>query len=80
MKKGDEVLNIKVMCLDEDNGLYQTDIMFDCKPITLVGALVEVNYKINDTVNRTGSLPKNGLWTIVCEMIGNRLLEESKKM
>ena len=80
MKKGDEVLNIKVMCLDEEEGLYQTEIMIGCKPMTLIGASVEVNYKINDVVNRTGSLPKNGFWTIVCEMIGDRLLEESRKM
>lgn len=78
--EGKEVLNIKVICLDEDKGLYQTEIMIGCKPMTLIGALVEANYKINDVINRTETFPKNGLWTVVCEMIGNRLLEESKNM
>lgn len=73
-----EVLSIKVK--DLGDGAFLNEICISCDPVTLIGALTEAIYKINETVNRTGKLPKNGIWTVVCESVGERLLEESKKM
>lgn len=80
MEKGSEVLTIKVFAVDEEKGEYLTEIMIGCKALTLIGGLSEAIYKINEAANRTGKFPKNGLWTLICEMVGDRLLEESKKM
>lgn len=80
MERGSEVLTIKVFAVDDKKGEYLTEITICCTPITLVGGLSEAMIKINDAINRTGKFPKNGLWTLVCEMVGNHLLEESKNM
>lgn len=80
MERGNEVLTIKVFAVDDKEGEYLTEIMIGCTPITLIGGLSEAIFKINEAINRTGKLPKNGTWTLVCEMVGDRLLEESKKM
>lgn len=74
-----KVLNISVFEVDEEKGDYMTEIMFACSPVTLTGALCEAIYKINEAVNESGKLPKNGIWTLVCEMVGERLLEDTKK-
>ena len=76
--EGNEVLTVRVR--DLGNGEFLNEICISCSPITLIGALTEAILKINDATNRTGKLPKNGLWTVVCQEVGERLLEESKKM
>lgn len=76
--EGKEVLTVRVK--DLGNGEFLNEICISCSPITLIGALTEAILKINDATNRTGKLPKNGIWTVVCEEVGERLLEESKKM
>ena len=76
--EGKEVLTVRVR--DLGNGEFLNEICISCSPITLIGALTEAILKINDATNRTGKLPKNGIWTLICEMVGDRLLEESKKM
>ena len=77
---GNEVLSIRVFEVNEDKGEYLTEIMIGCTPVQLIAGLSEAIYKINEAVNRTGKLPKNGLWTVICESVSDRLLEESKKM
>lgn len=74
-----KVLNISVFEVDGEKGEYFSEIMIACSPVTLTGALCEAIYKINEAVNQLETLPKNGIWTLVCEMVGDRLLEESKK-
>lgn len=74
-----KVLNISVFEVDGEAGEYLTEISIACSQVTLTGALCEAIYKINEAVNETGKLPKNGIWTLVCEMVGERLLEESAK-
>ena len=76
--EGNEVLTVKVK--DLGNGEFLDEICISCSPITLIGALTEAILKINEATNRTGILPKNGIWTVVCQEVGERLLEESKKM
>lgn len=76
--EGNEVLTVRVR--DLGNGEFLNEICISCSPITLIGALTEAILKINDATNRTGKLPKNGIWTVVCQEVGERLLEESKKM
>ncbi len=76
--EGNEVLTVKVR--DLGNGEFLNEICISCTPITLIGALTEAILKINEATNRTGKLPKNGVWTVVCQEVGERLLEESKKM
>lgn len=74
-----KVLNISVFEVDGEKGEYLTEITIACSPVTLTGALCEAIYKINEAVNETGKLPKNGIWTLVCEMVGEKLLEENAK-
>lgn len=74
-----KVLNISVFEVDGEKGEYLTEISIACSPVTLIGALCEAIYKINEAVNETGKLPKNGIWTLVCEMVGEKLLEDTKK-
>lgn len=74
-----KVLNISVFEVDGEKGEYLTEISIACSPVTLTGALCEAIYKINEVVNESSKLPKNGTWTLVCEMVGERLLEESAK-
>ena len=74
-----KVLNISVFEVDGEKGEYLTEISIACSPVTLTGALCEAFYKINEAVNETGKLPKNGIWTLVCGRVGEKLLEESAK-
>lgn len=74
-----KVLNVTVFEVDGEKGEYCSEIMIACSPVTLTGALCEAIYKINEAVNESGKLPKNVIWTLVCEMISDRLLEESEK-
>ena len=76
--EGNEVLTVRVRDLGNDE--FLNEICISCSPITLIGALTEAILKINDATNRTGKLPKNGIWTVVCQEVGERLLEKSKKM
>lgn len=78
MKKK-EVLSVVVSEIDGERGNYTTEIVIACSPMTLTAALVELNYKINEAVNKMNILPKNGMWTLVCETVGEKLLEESKQ-
>ena len=73
-----EVLTVRVK--DLGNGEFLNEICISCSPITLIGALTEAILKINEATNRSGKLPKNGIWTVVCQEVGERLLEESKKI
>lgn len=73
-----EVLSIKVK--DIGDGVFLNEICISCSPVTLIGALTEAILKINEATNRTGMLPKNGIWTVVCQEVGERLLEESKNI
>lgn len=77
---GNEVLSIRVFEVNKLKGEFSTEIMIGCTPVQLIAGLSEAIYKINEAVNRTGKLPKNGIWTVVCQEVGERLLEESKKM
>lgn len=74
-----KVLNISVFEVDGEAGKYLTEISIACSPGTLTCALCEAIYKINEAINESGKLPKNGIWTLVCEMVGERLLEDTKK-
>lgn len=74
-----KVLNISVFEVDEEKGEYLTEINIACSPVILTGALCEAIYKINEAVNESGKLPKNGIWTLVCEIVGEKLLEDSEK-
>lgn len=76
--EGNEVLTVRVR--DLGNGEFLNEICISCSPITLIEALTEAILKINEATNRSGKLPKNGIWTVVCQEVGERLLEESKKM
>lgn len=76
--EGNEVLTVRVR--DLGNGEFLNEICISCSPITLIGALTEAILKINEATNRSGKLPKNGIRTVVCQEVGERLLEESKKM
>ena len=74
-----KVFQIIVNEIDGEKGAYNTEITIMCNPITLIGGLSEAIYKINDAVNQTNKLPKNAVWTMVAEMVGDKLLEDSKK-
>ena len=73
-----EVLTVRVR--DLGNGEFLNEICISCSPITLIGALTEAILNINEATNRSGKLPKNGIWTVVCQEVGERLLKESEKM
>ena len=64
-----KVLNISVFEVDGEKGEYLTEISIACSPVTLTGALCEAIYKINEVVNESSKLPKNGTWALVCEMV-----------
>ena len=74
-----KVLQITVNEIDGEKGAYATEIAIMCNPITLIGGLSEAIYKINDAINQTDKMPKNAVWTMIAEMVGDRLLEDSKK-
>ena len=78
--EGSEVLSIRVREVDKEKGEFLTEIMINCNTPTLIGGLTEGLFKINNAINRSGKFPKNMVWTLVCESVGERLLEESKKM
>lgn len=77
--KQSEVLRITVSEVDGECGEYLAEVIISTDPVTLTGAMCEANYKINEAVNRTGKFPKNAIWTMVCEMVGEKLLEDSEK-
>lgn len=78
--EGSEVLSIRVREVNKEKGEYLTEIMINCNTPTLIGGLSEALIKVNNAINRSGKLPKNAVWTLVCESVSERLLEESKKM
>lgn len=77
--KQSEVLRITVSEVDGERGEYLAEISISANPVTLTGAMCEANYKINEVVNSMGKFPKNAIWTMVCEMVGAKLLEDSEK-
>ena len=76
MKK---VLQITVHEVDEEKGAFMSEIQIMCNPIALIGALSEAIYKINQSVNSMEALPKNAIWTTVCEIVSDKMLEDSKR-
>lgn len=78
--EGSEVLSIRVREVNKEKGEYLTEIMINCNTPTLIGGLSEGIIKVNNAINRCGKFPKNMVWTLVCESVSDRLLEESKKM
>lgn len=78
--EGNEVLSIRVREVDKEKGEYLTEIMINCNTPTLIGGLSEAIIKVNNAINRSGKVPKNMVWTLVCESVSDSLLEESKKM
>ena len=78
--EGSEVLSIRVREVNKDKGEYLTEIMINCNTPTLIGGLSEAIIKVNNAINRSGKVPKNMVWTLVCESVSDSLLEESKKM
>lgn len=78
--EGSEVLSIRVREVNEEKGEYLTEIMINCNTPTLIGGLSESIIKVNNAINRSGKVPKNMVWTLVCESVSDSLLEESKKM
>ncbi len=78
--EGSEVLSIRVREVNKEKGEYLTEIMINCNTPTLIGGLSEAIIKVNNAINRSGKVPKNMVWTLVCESVSDSLLEESKKM
>lgn len=78
--KGDEVLSIRAREVDKEKGEYLTEIMIACNTPTLIVGLSEAIIEVNNTINRSGKFPKNTVWTLVCESVSERLLEESKNI
>ena len=74
MKKEFEITVYKT---DEEDH-HQTNIAIMCSPATLIAGLSEVILNINDTLNKTGKLPYNFLWTMVAETVGDDLLERAE--
>lgn len=78
--EGSEVLSIRVREVNKEKGGHLTEIMINCNMPTLIVGLSEAIIKVNNAINRSGKLPKNMAWTLVCELVSDTLLEESKKM
>ena len=62
----------------DKEGQHQTQIAIMCTPVTLIAGLSEVLLKINETMNNSGKLPYNFIWTMVAETVGEHLIEKAE--
>lgn len=59
-------------------GQHQTDIAIMCSPVALIAGLSEAILKINETINDSGNYPRNFIWTLIAETVGDNLLEKAE--
>lgn len=77
--KGKKVIGLNVYEVDGEAGEYQTEIAIMCSPVTLIAGMSEAIYKVNESLNNTGNLPKNFFWTLICETVSDRMIEETEE-
>lgn len=61
-----------------EEGVHQTDIAIMCSPVALIAGLSEAILRINETVNDMNNLPKNFVWTMLAETVGDNLIKASE--